>query len=139
MPPILVSILFGTTPGWMFWANGEIEMDLDKRAISQLKERPSAQALCTSPSSTATCDEEFLQDLMPWMAATEEKAILKALESPKPTISKRELLANIWLYCGEQVTVDFLAEPFCINLKAESKGGLRELIKALILHGQDYC
>ena len=69
----------------------------------------------------------------------EEKAILKAMENPPALLTKAELLAQIWLYSGDQVTVDFLAEPFCVNFTAESKGGLRELVKAIMLYGNDYC
>ena len=42
MAYIMITLLFATTPIWMFWATGEIAVDLDKRAVELLKQRPSA-------------------------------------------------------------------------------------------------
>lgn len=66
--PIMISVLFGTTPCSMFWLEGELEVELDPEAVDLIKQNPATQHLNWSPSAVMISDHEFLQELLPQLS-----------------------------------------------------------------------
>jgi hypothetical protein len=84
-----VTYLFGTVPFSMSCLSGDLQVNIDERAVEILKLKPIGKKLCAMPAQFVMSDEQYLLRIMDLKMSN-----IHGVDA---------VIAQIWRYCGSEL------------------------------------